>query len=311
MSAVCTLFEGHYHYGLGALTNSLYHHGYRGVIWAGYRGQLPPWAKLLKEHKTYQEYLVTEDLCIRFIHLKTDYHLTNYKPKLMLNLWEQFCPEAQFIFYFDPDITIKCRWSYFEEWAAYGVALCEDVISPILDTHPLRLAWQKYYKPHGYNLQNTTNIYVNGGFIGITRDKVSFLKDWEQIQELMTKEVGSLAYANASKDNDIARNRSFPFYKTDQDALNITVMNTEYSVSLIGKEGMDFKYGGFTMSHALGSPKPWKKPMALMALKGKPPNLADKEYWKYTQFPIKLYPKSILLAKKSDLVLGKSLGRIF
>jgi hypothetical protein len=309
-SAICTLFEGNYHYGLGALTNSLYHQGFRGVVWAGYRGQLPPWAQPLKNHDAYQEYAVGDGLSIRFIFLETDYHFTNYKPDLMLTLWKEFCQEAETIFYFDPDITIKCRWSYFEEWASYGIALCEDINSPILETHPLRLAWQKYYRPFGYGLQNITSRYVNGGFVGITKDRITFLKDWKEIQELMVAEIGSLAYANASKNSDTARDRTFPFYKTDQDALNIAVMNTEHPLSLIGKEGMDFQYGGFTMSHALGSPKPWNKSIALMALKGKPPSLADNEYWKYTKSPINLYSKNMLLRKHLDLKIGKILGRI-
>ncbi len=46
---ICTLFEGRYHFGAAALVNSLYRAGYRGELYAGYKGELPFWALKAKE----------------------------------------------------------------------------------------------------------------------------------------------------------------------------------------------------------------------------------------------------------------------
>ena len=317
-SAICTLFEGDYHYGVGALTNSLYHYGFRGVVWAGYRGELPPWAKSINECEKYQEYVVAEDCVIRFIKLDTNYHLTNYKPDFMLSLWQNFCPDTEALFYFDPDIVIKCRWSSFEEWVSYGVALCEDVISPIHHTHPLRMGWRKFYEPLGIEFTFQTDIYVNGGFIGLTKNTFSFLKDWLQIQNLMSSAIGGLEKSNIG--NQLKRNlshpteegigRNFIFSHTDQDALNIALMSCQYPVSLRGKEGMDIIHGGYTMSHAIGGIKPWRKKMLLSVLQsGVRLRLTDKLYWQFTQMPIQLYSNFHFSLKKIELLLANIVGR--
>jgi hypothetical protein len=94
-SAVCTLFEGDYHYGVGALANSLYACGFRGKIYAGYRGPLPPWVAAPKELNGFTEFHEVEGLTLCFIPLTTNIHFANYKPDFMLEVWEKYCPEAE------------------------------------------------------------------------------------------------------------------------------------------------------------------------------------------------------------------------
>jgi hypothetical protein len=74
---------------------------------------------------------------------------------------------------------------------------------------------------------------------------------------------------------------SYPFNKTDQDALNIAVMTAPEPVSIMGSEGMDFRPGGWTMSHALGMEKPWRQKFIRAAFGGRPPSFADREFWQY------------------------------
>ena len=122
-SVVCTLFEGHYHHGLAALANSLYHHGFRGEIWAGYRGQTPPWASRIVERDGTQCFEAINGLTVRFLKVETKRHLTNYKAEFMSDLRRNHLPDADTIFYCDPDIVLKTGWTFFPQWAEGGIAL--------------------------------------------------------------------------------------------------------------------------------------------------------------------------------------------
>jgi hypothetical protein len=111
-TTVCTLFEGDYHYGVAALANSLFRYGYRGVIHVGYRGLLPNW---MRKFEIGENCSITEGLEFRLYPLDTPWHLANYKPLFIKSIFAS-APSLEAVFYFDPDIVIKCQWTYYEEW---------------------------------------------------------------------------------------------------------------------------------------------------------------------------------------------------
>lgn len=300
------MFEGEYHYGLAALVNSLHAYGFRGTVWTGYRGSLPPWAQPMEQMDDGAVYHVADGLDICFLPLTTTAHLTNYKPDFMLHLWERHCPEAEALFYFDPDIVIRCQWSYFETWARAGVALCEDVNSPLSQTHPLRFQWNEIYSKNGYTLKFTGDQYINGGFQGITSENKEFLREWLAVQNIMGREIGGL--------NKITKDlggREHAFAKTDQDALNIALGITKQPVSVIGREGMEFVAGGFTMSHSTGHLKPWNMKFLAEALRGHPPSAATKNHFANVETPIRPYPPMMLRKKRLGLRIASAIGRFY
>jgi hypothetical protein len=317
-STICTLFEGNYHYGVAALANSLYKQGYKGSIYAGYRGSFPPWAYTAKEDKTLnwkdgRTFEVEEGLQIHFLPLDTNYHLTNYKPDFMLRLLAGPVSFTQSIFYFDPDIIITAPWTFFETWVDSGVALCEDVNSPLSEFHPRRVAWRDYFSKEGFNLAFKDSTYANGGFIGLSKKDEDFLKVWQRVQESMAPVIGGL---NRSSLIGIplpkeASGPFAPFSKTDQDALNATVEVWEGIISIIGKEGMAFKPGAALMPHALGQPKPWNYKPLIKALTGRSPRLAERQYWLVANSYIVTHSSTLVRFRRFSITLAALLGRFY
>ncbi len=302
ISAVCTLFENDYHYGVGALVNSLYRNGFRGIIWAGYRGELPFWAIDSQLGDNFHEFPVADECVIRFVKLQTSMHFANYKPTFMLSIWSDFSSEIDRLCYFDPDIVIKCRWTFYEEWLSRGIAMCEDgVYAHFPSDHPIRLSWKDYAIHKKYQCKRDLNFYYNSGFIGISKEWKSALEIWRDLLEGLP-EIGFDLYAFMPGD------RSMAFYAIDQDVLNLMATVTEHPLSTIGPDGMDFAGGGYIMSHASGI-KPWRKRVLQEAINGKAPTLADKKYWQNVEYPIQLYTSLELFWKRLDLRLGAGIGR--
>ena len=267
-TAVCTLFEKDYHYGVAALINSLHENGYRGNLFAGYKGSLPYWAKNLS--KNFHEYWhgaktmqIKNDITIHFLPLTTNWHLTNYKPDFMLELKEKFPVQVKNIFYFDPDIIIKYHWQFFEDWIVHGVALVHEIASAYMTpTHPIRREWEKIIEKCNKHIQRSLYSGINGGFCGVREKNFDFIRLWSDIINAAIK------FHNVAPDKFTQTNAGFIFHFADQDALNMAAMCYENSISEMGPDAMDFIPGGWKiMSHATGSPKPWNKIFLLLLLK--------------------------------------------
>ncbi|UEG52660.1 hypothetical protein LLH06_17050 [Mucilaginibacter daejeonensis] len=318
-SVVCTLFEGSYHIGVAVLINSLYNNGYRGDVYAGYKGSLPHWTdqavQVEGEVAGTKKLTVNSDLSVYFLPVDTKYHLTNYKPDFMLGLLNGYGKNADAVFYYDPDIVQQAPWSFMDEWVNCGVAVCEDVNSPVEEYNPKRVFWRTYFKGYGQELSFKTNIYVNGGFVGVHRNSLAFLEHWKQVQENMAHDIGGLEIAIFNKGKKIPSGKMNNFYafgKTDQDALNATIELHDGAVSFQRKEAMGFGPGLTLMPHAVGGDKPWNKRILTSWLKkGSKPSSVDKAYWENASGIITVYSLGKLKTQKMKLKLVAFLSRFY
>jgi hypothetical protein len=302
-SIVCTLFERDYHLGVAALVNSLCRHGYEGTVYVGYRGDLPPWIGPRAGGDSDSEFQATDRVTVRFIRLITDVHLCNYKPTFMLSLLDKECPDAGACYYFDPDIVILCRWSYFVDWVLGGVALCvEDATTPA--THPIRHAWRRYFEPLGVTLDREQPYYFNSGFLGVTRAHRTFLETWEKLIRLSGPAAGGLKYLKSEDPTS-------PFFIPDQDTFNATTMACQEPLACIGPDGMSLFSEGFIMSHAIGKPKPWEKRALWDVIRrGARPTRADKAFLKYSTSPVPVYTPLRFWFKRFAMASADRLGRL-
>ena len=305
MSVICTLYEGNYHLGLGALLNSLHARGFRGHFFAGHRGDIPPWAAdRVRKNGAGWLFDVSGDCTLHFVPVQTETHLNNYKPHFLLELMEKHCPNEQNFFFFDPDIVVKAPWSFFEHWVAQGVALCEDVNHYLPRNHPVRLAWKKYAAERGLAVRQEIDKFYNGGFIGVRREHKDFLAAWKQLFDLRRADGVDLGRFELG-------GFEFPYLFLDQDLMNLALMLLPFRISAVGPEGMDFQPGGYVMSHSAGDRKSWTKPFVWEALKGRAPSRADKEFIRHTQSPIRIYSPAQLATRRLGVMVGSAIGRFY
>ena len=233
----------------------------------------------------------------------------------MLELWEGIAKDSDALFYFDPDIVVDDSWICFEQWVNCGVAMCEDVNSPLQEFHPRRVLWRNFFNKYNISLKFRNSTYVNGGFVGLIKKDISFIKTWIKLQEAMSVAIGGLENSIFSKQtyySTILKTEGLQIFdKSDQDALNATIESYDGRCSFIGKEGMGFVAGKATMYHALGINKPWNVNFIFKSLNGRIPRLVDEYYWKYADQPIICHTKSQINKKKVAIKIGKFIGRFY
>ena len=275
-AVVCTLFEGRYGLGVGALLNSLIAVGFDGLFVAGYRGDLPAWTR--KVAGLGDGRYEVSGVVLHFIPVDTHLHLFNYKPTFLKHVMEDArLEENDIVAFFDADIVVRGRWQFFEQWCSYGVALCEDVMSPMHVTHPKRGMWRELF-PGLYGAARELESYVNSGFIGLKVREREILDIWEDV---------------IKKGYDPSRPRTSDpldaFSAVDQDALNIAISASGRPLSIVGPEQMDFRSGGYLMSHATEGNKPWDGGFCRRVLMRRGLRLADRFFVKSMSHPIRIF----------------------
>jgi len=304
-TSICTLFEGDYHLGLAAFINSLVRAGYNGTIWAGFRGDLPPWIDQLRRlNSNSNEYMVTDLVLLVFVPVVTDMHFANHKPQFMLDLINGPARECKYLWYFDPDIFIRCRWSFFMDWQRHGIALCQDLVNNILpENSPLRQSWVEIASRIGLIGPQPLNYYFNSGMVGVSSTHLSFLRLWKSL-------IDQAEVTGCNLKEFMPGTREMPFHACDQDALNIAAMFTEHPLTTMGPEAMGFVGGGFTMYHAIGI-KPWRGSLLLRTLNGFPPSNATKFFFSEASTPIHYYSTWRLFSKRFACTISAFVGRFY
>jgi len=309
MTAICTLFERDYSKGLGALLNSLVLAGYSGSVYAGYRGDLPGWFQenlsVTCAFSNSRSFTV-QGIQVHFILLQTDFHFTNYKPFFLSEVISTL-PDVDRLIYFDPDIVLKCKWEFLEQWISAGVAVVHEiVIHDMHKNHPRRAAWVRSTSDAGFEVNNDFNHYVNAGFVGLDRTCFQVIDIWKKLIEFAIDrhDFNKSTLVQSKDPNGL-------WHIGDQDLFNLALMYSSCKVSAMGPEAMDFIYGGMVMSHCTGNPKPWQGSLLFQSLKGNPPKMSVKQYWNYASNPVRVFSEYVSIRKRIILKMCSFIGRFY
>jgi hypothetical protein len=315
---VCTLFEKDYHHGVAALVNSLLRSGFEGRVYAGYRGPLPAWAQdaqpaQIGSWRDAPLLGISATCDLAFLPLQTQAHFTNIKPDFMLQVLSEASPPAEGVLYLDPDICVAETWQFLLDWMSCGVALCEDVNSPLGRDHPRRVGWRRHFGVDGVALEFRTDAYVNGGCVGVLRSDLGFLENWRRLTLYMAQIIGGLGASQLEGGGELRQaGMARCFDRSDQDALNAAIEATGgLSYSILPRAAMGFCPGVAVVPHALGTRKPWRRSYLLEALSGFAPTTADKAFWRNVDGPLFSMSRAAIWRARSALSVASGAARIY
>ena len=302
---VLTLCEGRYDLGVGTLVNSLVAVGFRGTVHVRHRGPQPRWMPPAPPGEPYE---VAEGVAVTARPTGTDRHLTNAKALELAALFAE--TEADALLYLDPDVVVQQDWDFFVDWTAGGIALCADSNPWFPASHPTRRAWLRLAAELGNEVvvDPPLDLYVNAGLVGVRRDHVGFLADWERY----TCAFAARTPAGLSSGPEAAggRGRWSPFQIVDQDALNLTAMKHSAQVSLLGPQGMGLGPGWSVVGHATGGPKPWDGGLVRATLRGRPLRQVDADWLRHTAGPVPVLPPAARAARRAALAAAGVVARV-
>jgi hypothetical protein len=305
MIVFTTLAEKKYFNGVAALVNSMISHGtYADKIIIGYRGDLPEWLPVLQSSKIGKSCTLKNGLILEFVKVKNDFHMVHEKPGWFYKLTNELEPDAKEYFFFDSDIVIVNRMSFFGEWVKQGVAICEDVNYDMSSNHPVRKQWIKLLEKNGKKIERIPERYYNSGFLGWRKEDASFVNDWATCSDILIKIAGNLKEFRTKDRTDVV-------LSANQDSLNLTTMCSSCKISTIGPEAMGFHFGLSLMVHPLG-PKPWDLSFTKNFLSGNTPRIADLRFWEHVNGEeLSPYSKEFVKWKIFWIKLYKGLSRFY
>lgn len=232
----------------------------------------------------------------------------------MLDLFAQASLDIEQLLYLDPDICLVRPWQFVTDWLSCGVALCEDVNSPLSQFHPRRVGWQRYFARYNLQLALTpSDAYVNGGCVGVSRAQLQFLENWQLLGKYMAEAIGGLGVAKLDNGQSFAQ-KGFAgcFDCSDQDVLNAAIaLTASVSCSILPKSAMGFARGDHVLPHALGPRKPWRRRYVREALAAWAPTAADKAFWNSIEGPLNAMPAALLASRRRQLKIATLIARFY